>query len=638
MVEAVLRERFGFTSPDITILKDEKATHNNIETAFKDLADRITENDFVYIHYSGHGSETKDENGDERSGKDQTWVSYGSRARRGDAIDKDNYDVLDDEIEAWLSEIYQKTSHLVFVSDSCHSATVYRGNEAFTRHAPEDKRPHLLGRTKYLRPQQERGVRIGSAQEFESAVEIKQDDGKVYGLFTWHWVKALHQSHDKETWNDVFKRAYAQVTAFRGTSQRPQLSGDRSTDILGENFNPLPDTVAVTRVWENKAEINVGSLVGVTSGSLYRLYKPNIQKKSTLPSLKITHTATYKSHGQVKGVLKTGDLLIEESHVYPYPSIPVYLYEDNVPKPDKSLLQVIRSVFQNDIEGQSKLSAYTLTDNKNEAELYMVLLRPKKKDGQDIRISSNDPLPQYFPKQSPELRILTPDMKLYHNKLRISFVDPVRGVQVLKDNLNQLLRIRELRALRNRRNIKIPLSVQVSLLTPVDKCQEGPDCLFLDHNSSFYSVKGPYTPQEIAAMKLNKGVILSFDLINKSHSDYYIYLVNIAPDGAIYAIFPPKEERAEYALVKSGETRSLLNDVGLEADRVGEEMIKILITRQPIDIALIEHEGFKQRGGAKGRYTPIEHLLVNVLHGQRGPVSLRNDSWKTNEMSFIVKE
>ncbi|TGO02842.1 hypothetical protein PN36_18285, partial [Candidatus Thiomargarita nelsonii] len=98
-------------------------------------------NDFVYIFYSGHGSQTKDLNGDEPSGYDQTWVSYGARTGRQGI---DNYDVLDDEIDKWLSNLYEKTQNVVFISDSCHSATVTRGAAATSRAIKEDKRPHLL--------------------------------------------------------------------------------------------------------------------------------------------------------------------------------------------------------------------------------------------------------------------------------------------------------------------------------------------------------------------------------------------------------------------------------------------------------------------------------------------------------------
>jgi hypothetical protein len=87
----MLRERFGFSDHDIITLLNDKATHSGIEKAFQTLKGRVNPNDFVYIHYSGHGSQTADLNGDEK--KDQTWVSYG--ARSSEEAQKDNYDVLE---------------------------------------------------------------------------------------------------------------------------------------------------------------------------------------------------------------------------------------------------------------------------------------------------------------------------------------------------------------------------------------------------------------------------------------------------------------------------------------------------------------------------------------------------------------
>ncbi|WP_141698961.1 caspase family protein [Candidatus Marithrix sp. Canyon 246] len=62
------------------ILSNKQATHTGIENGFKKLIQRVQANDFVYIYYSGHGSQTLDLNGDELSGKDQTWVSYAARS------------------------------------------------------------------------------------------------------------------------------------------------------------------------------------------------------------------------------------------------------------------------------------------------------------------------------------------------------------------------------------------------------------------------------------------------------------------------------------------------------------------------------------------------------------------------------
>jgi hypothetical protein len=220
LTKQVLTERFGFRYRDFIIIKDTEATHSGIERAFEKLIRRVKRNDFVYIFYSGHGSQTTDFNRDEPSGKDQTWVSYGARANNWDnAID--NYDVLDDEINIWLAKLYKKTDQVVFVSDSCHSATVDRGKK-LVRAVKEDKRPHLFAKRRYQRIIH-RGIRIGAAKDNQSAIDFSIQQGIYYGLFNWYWLQNLNVAQAGDTWNDVFKRTYAQVTRKRGIAQHPQL-------------------------------------------------------------------------------------------------------------------------------------------------------------------------------------------------------------------------------------------------------------------------------------------------------------------------------------------------------------------------------------------------------------------------------
>src|ERR1044071_3259982 len=137
----VLMRRFAVPESNIMVLRDSQATHSKISAAFGELAERIKAGDFVYIQYSGHGSYTPDPS--QRSGPEETWGTVGSRSRKADKLEDqglDDYDVLDKEIRQWLVRLYVKTNDVVFVSDSCHSATVSRGLFKGVRAAPPDPR------------------------------------------------------------------------------------------------------------------------------------------------------------------------------------------------------------------------------------------------------------------------------------------------------------------------------------------------------------------------------------------------------------------------------------------------------------------------------------------------------------------
>ncbi|MEN8221152.1 MAG: hypothetical protein ABFS56_33340, partial [Pseudomonadota bacterium] len=468
------------------------------------------------------------------------------------------------------------------------------------------------------------GIHIGAARDKEFAAETAGDDGKFYGIFTWHWAKALQQAQAGDTWNQVFKRAQTPVVGKRGEAQRPQLEGERHRQVFGGRFTPPVATVAVSSVRGERIKIQAGATAGVTKGSIYRLQSENRAR------LEITKVGTFESEAKttVVGAFKVGDLVVEKSHAYHFDPIKVYLSADY--SEDRHLLQAIRA-------GTSELPGYVLTNKPEQTDLRLQLLRPKRgRDGQAIYEKDNDALPKSFPNQSPELWILTPDQHLLHKKLQIKFDDPSKGVELVKYNLNHLARVREIKALQSRyRGATLPVTVQTDILTPVKACPTGRDCMQV-HELGLYEKKGTFRLQEIGKRRLNEDDMLSFTLHNQSRRDYYCYLINISPDGSIYAIYPDPEERMEYARIKAGEKRELIDDVVLILKNVGEQTLKLIATTRPMDVSLLQKEGFKGRSEAD--FNPLERLLVNAAHGARAVLlRLSNDEWFTGQVTFDVK-
>ncbi|KHD07919.1 hypothetical protein PN36_04165 [Candidatus Thiomargarita nelsonii] len=173
-------------------------------------------------------------------------MSYGTRG--GNIGEKDNYDVLDDEINSWLGAIYAKTHNVVFISDSCHSGSVARNKAPISRGLSRDERTHILGKKVDSKIEKYYGIHIGSAQNDEFASETIENDGKYYGIFTWHWAKALQQAQAGQTWNDVFKRTYSAVVSLRGETQHPQMEGERNRQVFGGELIPLSATISVAKV------------------------------------------------------------------------------------------------------------------------------------------------------------------------------------------------------------------------------------------------------------------------------------------------------------------------------------------------------------------------------------------------------
>jgi len=112
-----LRSLFNFQTTEIRVLTDSRATKANIIHRLKWLVDEAKSDDFLVFHFSGHGSQIRDRNGDEEleDHLDELICPYD--------MDWDGIFITDDE----LNNIFKNVPALleVFI-DSCHSGTVLR--------------------------------------------------------------------------------------------------------------------------------------------------------------------------------------------------------------------------------------------------------------------------------------------------------------------------------------------------------------------------------------------------------------------------------------------------------------------------------------------------------------------------------
>jgi len=638
LVKQLLLDKFEFQEKNISTLMDSQASHTGLGKAFSDFAKLVEEGDFVYIHYSGHGSQTLDQNGDEHPQEyDQTWVSYGSRC--ADAKGKDQYDILDDELYEWLIPIFEKTEHVVFVSDSCHSASITRGEGSTVRGAPLDNREYPFGKKPFKRPDFKNGIRIGAVQDIGNSYEDSFDDGKIYGVFTWFWGEVLQQTQPGDTWSDVFKRVSAKVID-RFNFQHPQIQGQIDSTVFGEEFKNMSPRIPISSVWEKgkKVLINVGSLSGITAGSVFRLYNPQEKDNAKLPTLEITKVYPFTSEAKVKngGEFKIGDLVVEDSHAYHFKPIPVFINADDPKGEDKEVITRVRNLFTGEIP---ELPGYRLTNKQQECELVLYVLRPKKENEVFIKKNPGDTLPQSFPKQPPEVWVLNKAERPVYYDLHISFHDPQKGSELLVTNLNKIIRLKEIKNLTSNKTIDVEL--KTTIWQPVanpGKIED--DCLELPGNQGWFKKQKVCSPKEMEeSVNLSSGSLLTFTLKNNTGVDYYTYLIDVMDNGKVDPIFPSHRDRQQDARLPAEKEMDLKEKVVLLLNEPGIEMIKLIVTEEPIDINLLKQEKFVKRGSEKGTMNALERLLTTAAHGIRGEsVVINRDQWGTLQYSFVVGE
>jgi metacaspase-1 len=121
MMAEVATKVWNFKPEQVKMLFNEEASVAGIKRAIETwLIAGTRPGDRVVLYFSGHGSQTKDLNGDEEDGMDETIVGWNRPGEGGRAIM-----LVDDEIREYLKRMPGR--QIIVVVDSCHSGTITRG-------------------------------------------------------------------------------------------------------------------------------------------------------------------------------------------------------------------------------------------------------------------------------------------------------------------------------------------------------------------------------------------------------------------------------------------------------------------------------------------------------------------------------
>ncbi|ETS85512.1 Metacaspase-1 [Pestalotiopsis fici W106-1] len=119
-MSSYLNQHFGYKREDMVILTDDQhnpmsqPTKQNILRAMHWLVKDARPNDSLFFHYSGHGGQTKDLDGDEADGYDEVIYPVDFRAVGH---------ITDDEMHRIMVKPLMSGVRLTAIFDSCHSGT-----------------------------------------------------------------------------------------------------------------------------------------------------------------------------------------------------------------------------------------------------------------------------------------------------------------------------------------------------------------------------------------------------------------------------------------------------------------------------------------------------------------------------------
>lgn len=180
----------GVKAECIEIVTNEEATKKGILSALERLAKTAGKGDVVYIHFSGHGQQVTDLDGDEEDGFDEAWVPYDAGKRYVSRVYGGENHIIDDELNAYLKKLRAKVGpkgRITVVSDACHSGSGSRGlgDDEYFRGTDEkfilpSGSPHRSGRSNTVE-----WLFIGACKSCQTNYELKAPDGKFYGCLSY---------------------------------------------------------------------------------------------------------------------------------------------------------------------------------------------------------------------------------------------------------------------------------------------------------------------------------------------------------------------------------------------------------------------------------------------------------------------
>lgn len=365
----VLSTRFGFGSDQIRKLIDEKATRSAILAALNEMAKVSGPEDWIYIHYSGHGSQADDLNGDEEDKLDETLVPYDGRT--GDILD-----IIDDELGEILARF--RSPNVVIVLDACHSGTGTRGMTVAMRSIPKDTRSELYRRaqptTRAVVPMTaQRHVLMSGAAANQPALD-GPIDSQYRGIFSYALLKTLASHETGVPARTLIRGIETELNRLKGQlglidMPEPQLEaeGNRIDGPLFSSRQQAVDPASqAKRPWVAVEEGQKGQVLlknavslGATAGSTWLIYPPGEMEFSSgkgIASARVTAIRDQDAIGDVQPaetVIPKGCRAITVAPAGATTEIPVLFAGSTKPDPNiqqelQKLLPEVRFVGPND--------------------------------------------------------------------------------------------------------------------------------------------------------------------------------------------------------------------------------------------------------------------------------------------------
>jgi hypothetical protein len=241
-LQKVLTQYYGFAGKDVTILTDLKATKKAMQAAIQKLIAGAKKGDVLLLHYSGHGSNVPDDDGDEAD-------------KREEILCPTDLDWKDPFRDDWLRKTFDKLKagvSLTVIMDCCHSGTNTRAILPPDEPVKQRYLPSPWDLVAAESGRKLRGTVTGELRSSPRGKRRKSDvvhadicellitgcrdtqtsadafiKGSYNGALTYYLVESIREANGKLSYRELHKRTLAKLKGEY--DQVPQLEGRRET-------------------------------------------------------------------------------------------------------------------------------------------------------------------------------------------------------------------------------------------------------------------------------------------------------------------------------------------------------------------------------------------------------------------------
>jgi len=276
-------------------------TSRNINAAFEEVTKSAKAGDFVYIHYSGHGTrEIPNDRSYNKSEGDLALVVLTEEKEKPETY------LYGRSLAYSLNAMVKNGLVVTLVLDCCFSASVHRHEFLSVRYIPYDMEIGSMipfdfkgslndiqankpaSRDASMLPNwlidPDKYAILVACGPGEEAGESQFVDEQIHGLLSYFLLESLKEDHSlNHSINDIYERLRAEFRKYY-PHQNPILYGNKGQGFLGHaNLGVGVATVIINKKTDGSLELQAGLAQGVSNGDQFALC-PLTYSESTLPA------------------------------------------------------------------------------------------------------------------------------------------------------------------------------------------------------------------------------------------------------------------------------------------------------------------------------------------------------------------